>query len=81
MKNRILLILLCISAYSFAGNYITEDYIWTSPSKNSSESMPCGGNSIGMNVWVENGDLGGCFLTRDIHGNKLFAKDRCNAEL
>ncbi|MFA4045482.1 hypothetical protein HPS54_02340 [Prevotella sp. PCHR] len=57
MKNRILLILLCISAYSFAGNYITEDYIWTSPSKNSSESMPCGGNSIGMNVWVENGDV------------------------
>ena len=57
MKNRILLILLCISAYSFAGNYIPEDYIWTSPSKNSSESMPCGGNSIGMNVWVENGDV------------------------
>ena len=33
------------------------DFIWTSPSHNSSESMPCGGGDIGMNVWVENGDL------------------------
>jgi len=31
--------------------------IWTSPSHNSSESMPCGGGDIGLNVWVENGDL------------------------
>lgn len=31
--------------------------IWTTQSKNSSESMPCGGGDIGMNVWVENGDL------------------------
>ena len=33
------------------------DFTWTTPSKNSSESMPCGGGSIGMNVWVENGDI------------------------
>lgn len=33
------------------------DYCWTSPSKNSSESMPCGGCDLGMNVWVENGDI------------------------
>jgi hypothetical protein len=31
--------------------------LWTSPSRNSSESMPCGGGDIGLNVWVENGDL------------------------
>jgi hypothetical protein len=31
--------------------------IWTTQSKNSSESMPCGGGDIGMNVWVEEGDL------------------------
>src|SRR6478735_2194083 len=31
--------------------------IWTTQSKNASESMPCGGGDIGMNVWVENGDL------------------------
>ena len=30
---------------------------WTSQSKNSSESMPCGGGDIGLNVWVEGGDL------------------------
>jgi hypothetical protein len=36
-----------------------KDYnvIWNSPSKNSSESMPCGGGDIGLNVWVENGDI------------------------
>lgn len=33
------------------------DYVWNTQSKNSSESMPCGGGDIGMNVWVENGDL------------------------
>ena len=30
---------------------------WTTQSSNSSESMPCGGGDIGLNVWVENGDL------------------------
>ncbi|MDR0893593.1 MAG: DUF5703 domain-containing protein [Mediterranea sp.] len=33
------------------------DVVWTSPSRNSSESMPCGGGDIGMNVWVEGGDV------------------------
>jgi hypothetical protein len=31
--------------------------VWTVPSTNSSESMPCGGGDIGLNVWVENGDV------------------------
>ena len=31
--------------------------IWTSQSKNSSESMPCGGGDIGLNVWVEKGEV------------------------
>jgi hypothetical protein len=37
----------------------TEQYnvTWTSLSKNSSESMPCGGGDIGLNVWVEKGEL------------------------
>jgi hypothetical protein len=30
---------------------------WNSQSKNSAESMPCGGGDIGLNVWVENGDI------------------------
>ncbi|WP_163712566.1 DUF5703 domain-containing protein [Mangrovibacterium lignilyticum] len=36
-----------------------DDYnlVWTSQSANSSESMPCGGGDVGLNVWVENGDL------------------------
>jgi hypothetical protein len=30
---------------------------WTSQSKSAAESMPCGGGDIGLNVWVENGEL------------------------
>lgn len=30
---------------------------WTAQSKNASESMPCGGGDIGLNVWVEKGEL------------------------
>lgn len=30
---------------------------WNTQSKNSGESMPCGGGDIGLNVWVENGDI------------------------
>lgn len=38
---------------------VKKDYniVWTSQSQNTSESMPCGGGDIGMNVWVEKGDL------------------------
>lgn len=39
------------------GIHVPHDYTWTSQSKNSSESMPVGGHDIGLNVWVENGDL------------------------
>lgn len=31
--------------------------VWNTPSHNSSESMPCGGGDIGMNIWVEKGDI------------------------
>jgi hypothetical protein len=37
--------------------------IWDSQSKNASESMPLGGGDIGLNVWVENGDLL-CYISR-----------------
>ena len=40
-----------------AADYKPKDYVWTTQSRNSSESMPCGGCDIGMNVWVENGDV------------------------
>lgn len=44
-----------------------DTYEWTVESRNSSESMPCGGGDVGMNVWVEQGDVlfylsrSGCF--------------------
>jgi Domain of unknown function (DUF5703) len=30
---------------------------WTTQSKNAAESMPCGGGDIGLNLWVEKGEL------------------------
>lgn len=33
------------------------DIVWTKQSENSSQSMPCGGGDIGLNVWVEQGDV------------------------
>lgn len=53
-KLRFILFLLLISSLVKGAE---ADFTWTSPSHNSSESMPCGGGDIGMNVWVENGDL------------------------
>lgn len=53
-----LLLLLCLIS-SFAYSQVPDNYniVWNSQSKNSSESMPLGGGSIGLNVWVENGDI------------------------
>lgn len=57
---RLLLTALCAttSPYLFA-QFSLDAYnlTWTTPSKNSGESMPCGGGDIGLNVWVENGEL------------------------
>ena len=38
-------------------SFTEPDFTWESPSRNSSQSMPCGGGDVGMNVWVENGDV------------------------
>jgi hypothetical protein len=35
---------------------------WNSQSRHSGESMPCGGGQLGLNVWVENGDIL-CYLS------------------
>ncbi|WP_136063821.1 DUF5703 domain-containing protein [Pontiella sulfatireligans] len=53
----IFIFVLCGSAW--AGLDWLDDYtvVWDSQSANSSESMPCGGGDIGLNVWVEKGDL------------------------
>lgn len=34
-----------------------DNIVWNGPSRDASGSMPCGGGDIGLNVWVENGDL------------------------
>jgi len=59
-----LLLICCFSlkAAGFGGTEKTDwldtyNVIWSSQSKNSSESMPLGGGDIGLNVWVENGEL------------------------
>ena len=52
----IILEILVLSTAS-AADYKPKDYVWTTQSQNSSESMPCGGHDIGMNVWVEDGDV------------------------
>lgn len=31
--------------------------VWDRQSKNSGGSMPCGGSGLGLNVWVEKGEL------------------------
>lgn len=43
---------------SVAAQFPSEyNIVWNTPSTGSHESMPCGGGSIGMNVWVEKGSL------------------------
>jgi len=46
---------LCLAASS----ELLDSYnvVWTKQSQNSSESMPVGGGDVGLNVWVENGEL------------------------
>src|SRR5690625_3680606 len=62
LKKRILLLLLCslvFIVYSKAQSQALKNYdiTWDSQSKNSGASMPCGGGSVGLNVWVEKGDI------------------------
>jgi hypothetical protein len=62
MKLKYLFFTILISLFFFKANAQTTELntynlTWTSQSKNSGESMPCGGGDIGLNVWVENGDL------------------------
>jgi len=62
MKLRYLLLCLFIAfSYTAVKAQSTElkscDLTWNSQSKNSSESMPCGGGDIGLNVWCENNEI------------------------
>ncbi|MBR0049235.1 MAG: hypothetical protein IJP74_07960 [Prevotella sp.] len=57
MRNLLCAICLLSAFATVNADYVPCDYAWTSQSRNSSESMPCGGHDIGMNVWVEQGDV------------------------
>lgn len=62
MKRIILIYIVVLSAclssaqaqHNVAAN---ANLVWTSQSTSSSESMPCGGGDIGLNVWAENDEL------------------------
>jgi hypothetical protein len=53
------LIFISSTLLSFAQNDWVKQYnpVWETPSKNALASMPCGGGDIGLNVWVEDGDV------------------------
>ncbi|MFC2137402.1 DUF5703 domain-containing protein [Bacteroidota bacterium] len=53
----LLFIIISFENYSQSNDISPYNIVWNSQSKNSSESMPCGGGDIGLNVWVENGYL------------------------
>lgn len=59
MKNYLLFYsLLFVTLCSRAQDNVSQYNIqWNTPSENAAGSMPCGGGDIGLNVWVEKGDL------------------------
>ena len=59
MKSKLSFLLICLLCLPpLAAQYPAEyNIIWDTPSAGSHESMPCGGGSIGTNVWVEEGSL------------------------
>jgi len=53
-----LFFLFAIFPLLISGQKISDyNVVWNTPSQHSDESMPCGGGDIGLNVWVENGDI------------------------
>jgi hypothetical protein len=59
VKNTIILFFLFTTLFIKAQTPVLQNYnpVWYTQSTNSSESMPLGGGDIGLNVWVEKGDL------------------------
>ncbi|MGG9960894.1 DUF5703 domain-containing protein [Ferruginibacter sp. SUN106] len=59
IKKQILFLLFVFIGVQLHAQTRNSNYniVWNTQSKNSSESMPCGGGDIGMNVWMENGDV------------------------
>ncbi|MDQ8051770.1 MAG: DUF5703 domain-containing protein [Pedobacter sp.] len=58
LNGVILLIIACpFRAFSQNNKLANNNLIWYTQSKNASESMPCGGGDVGLNVWVENNEV------------------------
>ncbi len=59
MRKVLLILFLFIRVVTWSQNSELNQYniVWNSQSKNSAESMPCGGGDIGLNVWAENGSV------------------------
>ncbi|MDR2937828.1 MAG: DUF5703 domain-containing protein [Prevotellaceae bacterium] len=58
MKKHLLLPLLFFALGAKAETTLQSyNVAWASQSQNSSESMPCGGGDIGLNVWTENNEV------------------------
>lgn len=59
LKNLVTYLFLLVTLLAKAQIPLLNNYnpIWHTQSNNSSESMPLGGGDIGVNVWVEKGDL------------------------
>jgi len=53
----LLFVCFCIPVFSQQKELLNNDVIWATQSRNSSESMPVGGGDIGVNVWVEAGQV------------------------
>ncbi|MDO7744437.1 MAG: DUF5703 domain-containing protein, partial [Pedobacter sp.] len=53
----LLLVCFCIPVFSQQKELLNNNVIWATQSRNSSESMPVGGGDIGVNVWVEAGEV------------------------
>lgn len=53
----IILISACLFTAIAQHKQVEANLIWTSQSDNSAGSMPCGGGDIGLNVWVEKGEV------------------------
>ena len=56
----LLSVFLCLTFSGLAqqiNNLANCNVVWTSPSENAAGSMPVGGGDIGLNVWVEKGDV------------------------
>lgn len=57
MKSILLIGALLVCGAMTARNVPDFSLLWNTPGRDASESMPCGGGDIGMNIWVEEGDV------------------------